>query len=45
MIHLIHGEVSFRRFPFFVSGMLFYIYFFALKNCHIAILIGYLFDY
>lgn len=28
-----------------VSGMLFYIYFFAPKNCHIAILIGYLFDY
>ena len=42
------GEVSFRRFPFLcVSGMLYYMFFFVFvsKNCHIAILRGYLFDY
>ena len=39
------GKRRFGASLFFVSGMLFYIYFFAPKNCHIAILIGYLFDY
>ena len=39
------GEKLLRFPPTRLSGMLFYIYFFAPKNCHVAILIGYLFDY
>lgn len=39
------GEVSFRRFPFLCVGHAVLYIFFAPKNCHIAILIGYLFDY
>lgn len=42
------GKCRFGASPFScVSGMLYYIFFFifASKNCHIAILIGYLFDY
>jgi len=39
------GKCRFGASLFFVSGMLFYIYFFASKNCHIAISEGYLFDY
>lgn len=39
------GKCRFGASLFLGSGMLFYIYFFASKNCHIAILIGYLFDY
>ena len=36
--HPIHGEVSFRRFPFFVSGMLFYIYIYIFLHQRIVIL-------